>query len=305
VAAYQQTIQRSEKVADARQVAVGKGQLGTMRMLQGRYSEALAAHAEAREWFTQLNEPGAVAVSWHQTGVTYQEAAQLEEAEDAYRKSLAIEVLLGDVASQAGTLSQLGNLYDLSRPEEAVALYRQAAEKYVEIGDSAREGVVRNNLAMSLRKLGRPDEARQEINRAIKCGARFGQASSPWVSWATLADIETDDGNRSAAAEAKRKAIACYLAYRRDAGENHDAEGRVSLVVTQALLAGDAASAGAQLQELAADPDLPSNALTFVRVLQAIVAGSRDRTLADDPDMNYSMAAEILFLIETLEKAGK
>jgi len=32
------------------------------------------------------------------------------------------------------------------------------------------------------------------------------------------------------------------------------------------------------------------------------VAGSRDRSLADAPDLNYSMAAEILFLIETLEK---
>ena len=39
--------------------------------------------------------------------------------------------------------------------------------------------------------------------------------------------------------------------------------------------------------------------------LQAIVAGSRDRTLADAPDLHYTMAAEILFLIETLEKGGK
>ena len=41
---------------------------------------------------------------------------------------------------------------------------------------------------------------------------------------------------------------------------------------------------------------------TFIRALQAIVAGSRDRTLADDPDLDYGMAAEILLLIETLEK---
>jgi hypothetical protein len=39
--------------------------------------------------------------------------------------------------------------------------------------------------------------------------------------------------------------------------------------------------------------------------LQAIVAGSRDRTLADAPDLTYTMAAEILFLIETLEKQGR
>jgi hypothetical protein len=40
----------------------------------------------------------------------------------------------------------------------------------------------------------------------------------------------------------------------------------------------------------------------FIQALQAIVDGSRDRTLADAPDLDYTMAAEILFLIETLEK---
>ena len=37
--------------------------------------------------------------------------------------------------AQASTLVQLGNLYDdvLGRPEEAVAFYRQAADKYVEM----------------------------------------------------------------------------------------------------------------------------------------------------------------------------
>lgn len=55
------------------------------------------------------------------------------------------------------------------------------------------------------------------------------------------------------------------------------------------------------LQQLATDPDL-TELLPFIRVLQAIVAGNRDRTLADAPDLDYTMAAEILFLIETLEK---
>ena len=78
--------------------------------MQRRYPEALAAYEEARERFTQLDEPGTVAVSWHQTGMVYQEAGQPEAAEDAYRKSLAIEVRLGDVAGQASTLTATGEL---------------------------------------------------------------------------------------------------------------------------------------------------------------------------------------------------
>ena len=256
-AAYEESIRRAEQLGDDREVAVGKGQLGTVRMEQRRYQEALAAYAEARERFTQLDEPGTVAVIWHQTGMVYQEAGQPEAAEDAYRKSLAIEVRLGNVAGQASTLGQLGILYDdvLGRPEEAVAFFRQAADKYVEIGDAANEGTARSNLAIRLRKLRRLDEARQEIRRAIECKAQFGHASEPWKTWAILADIETDAGNPAAAAEAKRKAIACYLAYRRDGGENHSTAGRICLAVTQSLLAGDPAAAASLLQQLAADPE--------------------------------------------------
>ena len=216
------------------------------------------------------------------------------------------EVRLGNVAGQASTLLQLGNLYDaLGRAEDALAFFRQAADKYVEMRDVSHEGLVRNNLADTLRKLRRLDEARQEIRRAIECDAQFGHASEPWKTWAILADIETDAGNPAAAAEAKRKAIECYLAYRRDGGENHDSDGRICLAVTQSLLAGDPAAAASLLQQRAADPKLPGWLRPFIHALQAIVAGSRDRTLADVPDLHYSMAAEILFLLDKLEKAGK
>ena len=43
----------------ARELACDKGQLGTVRMLQERYGEALAARQEARHTFEQLGESGA------------------------------------------------------------------------------------------------------------------------------------------------------------------------------------------------------------------------------------------------------
>ena len=73
--------------------------------------------------------------------------------------------------------------------------------------------------------------------------------------------------------------------------------------MTRSLLAGDPATAASLLQQEA--PDWEADGFGgFIRALQAIVAGSRDRSLADAPDLHYSMAAEILLLIETLEKAG-
>jgi tetratricopeptide (TPR) repeat protein len=56
-AAYEENIRRAEELADDRQVAVGKGQLGSVRLLQGRYPEALKANEDARKRFTKLEEP--------------------------------------------------------------------------------------------------------------------------------------------------------------------------------------------------------------------------------------------------------
>lgn len=301
--AYEEGIRRDEKFGDARGIAVAKAEIGSIYNNQRRYPQALSALAESRERFTQLDEPLSVATIWHQTGRVYQDAGKPEAAEDAYRKSLVITVRLGNVAGQADTLAQLGNLYDqLNRPEDALVFYRQAADRFVERGDVAREGHVRNNLAITFHKIGRLEKARQEILQAIECKSQFGHSSHPWTTWSTLADIEADDGNVDAAAEAKRKAIATYLDFRRDGGENHDSEGRLSLSVAQALLADDAAAAALLLQELAAQSGLPNEARHFISTLQQIVAGSRDRSLAEDPDLDYGMAAEILLLIETLEK---
>ncbi len=301
---YEEAIRRGEHRGAERDVAVVKSQLGTVRLEQRRYKEALEAYEEARERFTSLDEPGSVAAVWHQIGMVYQEAGQSEAAEDAYRKSLAIEVRLENVAGQASTLTQLGNLYYavLGRPEHAVAFYRQAADKYVELGDEANEGRTRNNLGDTLRQLSRFEEARNEVRRAIECKVPLGHAGSIWNAWHNLGLIEIADGNPTVATEAKRKATEHYLAYRRDGGENHDPDGRICLAVTQALLTGDPAAAASLLQQTSADPNLPW-VRTFIQALQAIVAGSRDRNLADAPDLDYSMAAEILFLIETLEKA--
>jgi tetratricopeptide (TPR) repeat protein len=301
--AYEESVRRGEKRGDEREVAVGKAQLGTVRMMQHRYDDALEAYKEARERFTRLDEPGTVAVTWHQAGMVHHLAGHPEAAEDAYRNSLAIQVRLADVAGQASTLAQLGNLYAdaLHRPEDAVALYRQAADMYAEGRNQAREGGVRTNLGAVLRNIGRLDEARQEILRAIQCGQPFGHASMLWQTWHILGGIEMDVGNSAAAAEARRKAIAHYLGYRRDGGENHDTDGRVCLTVTQALLSGDPATATSLLEEFAAQEKMPARMYRFLETLQSIVAGNRDRTVADVVDLSYTMAAEILFMLETLE----
>jgi tetratricopeptide (TPR) repeat protein len=301
-AVYEEAIRGAEQRGDLRGVAMDKRQLGSVRLYQQRYAEALEAYQQARDTFSRLQEPGTVASTLHQIGMVYEKAGQPEAAEEAYNQSLVINVRLGDQAGQAITLLQLGTLYCevLQRPEEAVAFYRRAAEIYGEIGDLAKEGITQSNLANALVKLQRLEEARQAIRRAIECDAPFSHAAEPWKTWALLAAIETAAGNSCAAADAQHQAIGAFLAYRRDGGEHQTGSGRLALAVRQALVNGDPAEASSSLQQLAAAPGAASM-IPFLTALQAITAGSRDRSLAEDPAMHYSQAAEVLLLIEALE----
>jgi tetratricopeptide (TPR) repeat protein len=304
-AAYQGAITQSEKLENTRQVAVGKIQLATTRMLQKRYADALQGYQQALTLFQQLNEPGTVATIWHQIGMTHNNAGDFAQAEQAYRQSLSIESQQGNKAGEAGSLGELGNLYDeWNRPEQAVSFYRQAAGMYVALGDLRYEGFARNNLADTLIKLQRYDEARPELLRAIECKQAFGHAAEPWKTWQILHNLEQASGNPPAAHEARQQALAAFLAYRRDGGENHSGGGRLALAVGQAIQQGDTAEVEQMITNALANPAQDNK--NFLHKLQAIIAGERDLALAlaEDEELHYELAAELVLLLEGLREAG-
>ena len=72
-------------------------------MVQQRYEEALAAYQEALKLFDAFGEPVSVAVAWHQIGMVYRRAQKFEQAEQAYRESLAITVQQQNRTGEADT----------------------------------------------------------------------------------------------------------------------------------------------------------------------------------------------------------
>jgi tetratricopeptide (TPR) repeat protein len=199
-------------------------------------------------------------------------------------------------------LGQLGNLYYacLNRPEEAVTFYRQAADIFVEQGDLRSEGVVRNNIADTLRKLQRYDEARGEIRRAIECDKPFGHAATSWTSFAILHDIETATGNPAAARAAWQQARDTYLAYRQQGGYAQFGSGKLVDHVLGLLAQQQVDEIQSLFEQLTSDPDTRDTTKQLIQAMVAILNGSRDPALADDPALNYADAAEVLFFLHRL-----
>jgi tetratricopeptide (TPR) repeat protein len=299
-AAYEAAISLDEQQGRTRDVAVGTFQLGTVRMLQERYAEALEIYAGAREQFAALGEPGSVAEAWHGIGIIHRQQRQFEPAEHAYRQSLTIWVQQRNRAGEAGSLNELGNLYkNWGRLEEAVNYYRQAADIHVELQDRFNEGKDRSNLAATLIKLQRYAEARRELQRAVECGKPYGHAATPWKTWNILRRIEEADGTPTAAAQARAQAIAAYRAYRRDGGESQMPGAQLAALVLQAIRQGDTGEAEQVLAKYLGDDAQPW-AQAMIPKLQAILGGARDPALAADPALDYDDAAEVELLLEVL-----
>ncbi len=302
--AYEETIRLDEQRGDPRDVAATKGQLGTVRLLQGDYPAALAAHTAARDTFAQLSEPGSVAVAWHQMGRVHQEAGHYAAAELAYHESLRLNTQLGHTAGRADTLDQLGSLYAaMQRLEDAVRFALQAAALYASLHDLAGEGRARHNAASDLIALRHYDAARWEVQRAIVCKEPFGHAAEPWTTFHLLHDLEHAEGHLAAAAAAHQRAQDAYLAYRRAGGVSQSRLAPLYTLVAQALTAHDTAEAAATLAALGQRPDLPASIPTVLSALQALLAGARDPALADDPALDYDDAAELRLLLDQLGAA--
>lgn len=301
--AFQESIRRAEKLGNKRSIAVSKGNLGTVRMQQQRYAEALVSHNEARDIFERLGEPTMVSTAYHQRMV-HRHARQFEQAEHAYRQSLAISVQQKDWAGEAISLGELGNLYDaMERLEEAVKCHRQAVDIYVRLQDQGREGSVRNNLADTLIKLQRYNEARRELHRAIECSKPYGHAAEPWKTWGIVCDLERVTGNQGAAAQARQQAIESYLTYRRVGGQSMTTGAELCTRAARAIAQGDTTELEQLLAQLLG-ADVRPSAKVMIPKLQAILRGDRVPALADDPNLDYDDAVELQLLLESLQSGN-
>jgi len=288
-AAYEEAIRTSEELQDPRGLAVGKCQLATVRMLQERYAEALDLYVEVQKTFERLGEPGLIALTWHQIGIVHNNASHYDAAEKAFQEALKIRIQMGDRSGAAGTLGELGNLYGrMGRSEDAVRFYRQAVEIAHELRSLRDEGIYRSNLAGQLINLKRYDEARLELERAIECNKPFGHAAQPWKTFAVLSNLERAVGSQMEAMTARNEALRAYLAYRRAGGESETPAAKLC------------AMPATQIAELRQNPKLAARWETFIPLLESVLAGSRDPALAEDPNLNYQDAAELLLLIESL-----
>ena len=299
-ASHEEAGRHAEEIGDKRQVAVSKNQLGIVRLLQARYEDARKNFDESRRIFESLGEPRSVAAIWHQIGSMHSRAGEFEQAEHALRQSLSMSVQQKILIGEAGSLYELGILYHRwARLEEAVKCFRQSADISVRLKDQIREGVARTNMADTLIKLREYNEARRELLRAIKCTESYGHAAEAWNTWSILYELENISGNTEAAVEARLKAAASYLAYRRDGGQSITVGAKLCSLAAEAIKQGRASKLAEELADFS-EGDVPQLSRVLLSKVEAILRGERNTALAEDSELEYHDIAELRLLLEDL-----
>ena len=118
-----------------------------------------------------------MAITYHQLGITAQDRGRLDEAEDWYRKSLAISEELGNRPRMARIYHQLGlTARDRGRLDEADDWYRKSLAIKEELGNLP-------GMALTYGQLGLLAEDRQQPRQAlewmVRCVTLFDQFPHP------------------------------------------------------------------------------------------------------------------------------
>ena len=113
--------------------------------------------------------------TYHQLGMTAQDRGRLDEADDWYRKSLAISEELGDRPRMAGTYHQLGMTAQArGRLDEADDWYRKSLSHQEELGDRPGMAGSYHQLGITAYDRGRLDEADDWYRKALAIVEELG-----------------------------------------------------------------------------------------------------------------------------------
>ena len=149
-----------------------------------------------------------ISVIHHQLGITAQRRGRLDEAEDWYRKSLAVREELGNRPGMASAYHQLGiTAQRRGRLDEAEDWYRKSLTIGEELGDRPRMAVTYHQLGMTAQDRGRLDEAEDWYRKSLTIGEELGDRPRMAVTYHQLGMTAQDRGRLDEAEDWYRKSL--------------------------------------------------------------------------------------------------
>ncbi|MDU9050850.1 MAG: tetratricopeptide repeat protein [Candidatus Electrothrix sp. Rat3] len=164
--------------------------------------EALVAYRKAVE-LDPDNADG-----WNQLGLLLRRTGELDKAEEAHRKVLALAEAHQDKKEQAVALGNLGNVYrtrgELDKAEE---MYRKVLELDEALGNKESMAKAYGNLGVVYRIRGELDKAEDMYGKVLEIDEALGNKESMAKAYGNLGIVYKTRGEMDKAEEMYRKAL--------------------------------------------------------------------------------------------------
>jgi len=152
---------------------------------------------------------GNVSVLYHQLGITAQQRGRVDEAEDWYRKSLAISEDLGDRPGMAITYHELGvTAQDRGRVDEAEDWYRKSLAISEDLANRPHMAITYHQLGRTAQDRGRVDEAEDWYRKSLAISEDLGDRPGMARIYHQLGMTAQDRGRVDEAEDWYRKSLA-------------------------------------------------------------------------------------------------
>jgi tetratricopeptide (TPR) repeat protein len=178
----------------------------------GRHGQAEQTYQDIQQALQRQSDSpqqrARLAVVYHQLGMVVQDRRRLDDAEDWYRKSLAIQEELGNRPGMAASYHQLGVVAQVrGRLGDAEDWYRKSLAIQEELGNRPDMAGVHHQLGMVAQFRGRLDEAEDWYRKSLTINGELGNRPGMASSYHQLGMVAQDRGRLDEAEDWYRKSL--------------------------------------------------------------------------------------------------
>ncbi|MFL5579199.1 MAG: tetratricopeptide repeat protein [Gemmatimonadaceae bacterium] len=210
-AAFERALELGRADGDDLLVARALNNLGLLADMGGARDGALALFQLALPLYQALGHPLGLAEVYHNMGIVLRERLELDAA-DEY-EARAVQYARQAASPRLAAMARVGRAeVGLRRgdPRLAAAGARRAAEEFARLPDPAREADARRLLGVASLALGRADEAREAIERAVRLAHEHGSLLIEAESLRARAELLASVGARGDATTDARAAVELF-----------------------------------------------------------------------------------------------
>lgn len=179
---------------------------GAYLMQRYRLAELIEVQQDALRRARRSGDQGAAARSLNQLGWAHAELPAVEQSESYYAEAAELFERVGEFGGQAAALSNLSNVCRaLGRPREAAELGQRAIRAAVRAAEQDLEAACRTNMALCQLELGEIQAAAMTVRRALRLADPDGRALA--YALATSGQALTQLGRADQAAAQLRRAL--------------------------------------------------------------------------------------------------